>query len=259
MTYRVRNIGIAVGLAVLAALMISYYVTNYKRHVQQGASDVTVLVAAKDIPVGTSGAVAVRQHLLRSQTVVRTGIVPGAISNGTELQGLVSTQITYAGEQVTTRRFSTQAAQGVRSSLTGAARVLQLPGDSNQLLAGTLKEGDRVDVVGSWAFPDGSGTHVSRIVLRNLLVLRPPASTGLDTARLTSGPGSQLSVQLQVSDAQAQKLYWILENGSWSLALRPPTGAADATQGIETSGSMLGSGANRSQILRQIHALGGGQ
>ena len=50
MTYRVRNIGIAVALAVLAAMMISYYVTNYKRHVQHGASDVTVLVATKDIP-----------------------------------------------------------------------------------------------------------------------------------------------------------------------------------------------------------------
>ena len=84
MTYRVRNIGIAVALAVLAAVMISYYVTSYKRHVQHGASDVTVLVATKDIPAGTSGVEVAKQHLLRSISVNRTAVVPGAISNGSE-------------------------------------------------------------------------------------------------------------------------------------------------------------------------------
>src|SRR5437773_10884770 len=55
MTYRVRNIGIAVALAVVAALLTSFYVTNYKRHVQRGEDHVTVLVAKHDIPVGTAG------------------------------------------------------------------------------------------------------------------------------------------------------------------------------------------------------------
>ena len=55
MTYRVRNIGIAVALAVIAALLTSFYVTNYKRHVQRGEDHVTVLVAKHDIPVGTAG------------------------------------------------------------------------------------------------------------------------------------------------------------------------------------------------------------
>ena len=56
MTYRVRNIVIAVVLAALAALMTSYYVTNYKRHVQQGEDHVKVYVASQDIPAGTAGA-----------------------------------------------------------------------------------------------------------------------------------------------------------------------------------------------------------
>src|SRR5207244_1646710 len=55
MTYRVRNIVIAVVLAALAALMTSYYVTNYKRHVQQGEKPVQVYVASQDIPAGTPG------------------------------------------------------------------------------------------------------------------------------------------------------------------------------------------------------------
>ena len=53
MNYRVKNIGIAVALAALAAILTSVYVVNYKRHVQNGEDKVPVYVAAKDIPAGT--------------------------------------------------------------------------------------------------------------------------------------------------------------------------------------------------------------
>ncbi len=46
MNYRAKNIGIAVALAALAAILTSAYVVNYKRHVQNGEGKVTVLVAA---------------------------------------------------------------------------------------------------------------------------------------------------------------------------------------------------------------------
>jgi Flp pilus assembly protein CpaB len=258
MTYRVRNIGIAVALAVLAAVMISYYVTNYKRTVQKGASDVTVLVATKDIPAGTSGAEVSKQHLLRSITVNRSAVVPGAISNGSELTNLVATQTTYAGEQVSARRFASQSAGGVRASITGAQRVVQVPGDANQLLSGTLKAGDHVDVVGNWAVPEGSSHHVSRIILRNLLVLRAPDATTIDS-HITTGPSAQLSAQLQISDTQAPKLYWMAQNGNWTLELRPTTHAADVGKNLEDSGTELG--ANKAQAVNDLRqaALAVGQ
>ena len=55
MNYRVKNIGIAVGLAALAAILTSIYVVNYKRHVQtrreQGRRSSW---RRSDIPAGTS-------------------------------------------------------------------------------------------------------------------------------------------------------------------------------------------------------------
>src|SRR6266508_904764 len=104
MTYRVRNIGIAVALAVIAALLTSFYVTSYKRHVQRGEDHVTVLVAKSDIPVGTSGADA--SHMLKSENVPRNSVVPGAITSSDQISNLVATQQTLEGEQLTTRRFS---------------------------------------------------------------------------------------------------------------------------------------------------------
>ncbi len=262
MTYRVRNIGIAVGLAVLAALMISYYVTNYKRHVQRGASDISVLVATKDIPAGTSGAEVNSQHLLRSITVTRSAVVPGAISNGSELTSLVATQTTYAGEQVSARRFASQAAGGVRASITGPQRVMQIPGDANQLLAGTLKDGDHVDVVGSWGWPTSSSPlKVGRVVIRDVLVLRAPSGLGLDaTQHITTSPGSDLSIQLQLSDQQSQKLWWLVQNGTWSLALRPTLHGTDASHGSETPSTMLGHAPDPGQGMNEIvGGMGGPQ
>jgi len=260
MTYRVRNIGIAVALAVLAALMISYYVTSYKRHIQQGASSVAVLVATRDIPAGTSGAEVNTQHLLRSITVTRSAVVPGAISNGAEGTNLVATQTTYAGEQVSSRRFASQSAGGVRASITGSQRVMQIPGDANQLLAGTLKAGDHVDVVGSWAWPNTSSSlRVGKVVVRDVLVLIAPSSLGLGAAQhITTGPQGQLSAQLQLTDQQAQQVWWLIQNGTWSLALRPTFHGTDASHGAETPSTMLGHAPDPGQGVNEITSTAGG-
>ena len=50
MTYRARNLFAAIGLAVLAALFVGFYVTNYKRTVEHSQQHVTVWVASRDIP-----------------------------------------------------------------------------------------------------------------------------------------------------------------------------------------------------------------
>src|SRR5256714_8208429 len=150
MNYRVRNIGIAVGLAALAAILTSVYVVNYKRHVQHGEGKVSVLVAARDIPAGTSGADVVDQKMLKEQTVPRKAVVAGAISSPDQLAQYVATQDVFEGEQVSTRRFSPPTEQGIRAQIKGTQRAYELSGDAHQLLAGTIQAGDYVDVVGAW-------------------------------------------------------------------------------------------------------------
>jgi Flp pilus assembly protein CpaB len=251
MNYRVRNIGIAVGLAALAAILTSIYVVNYKRHVQHGEEKVSVLVASRDIPAGTSGADVVDQKFLKEQTVLRKAVVAGAISSPEQISRYVATQDVYEGEQVSTRRFAPPKEQGVRSQIKGTQRAYQLEGDSNQTLAGTLKTGDHVDVVGSWGIKQHSGDDaiVSRVVLRNLLVLSAPEA-GTGNAPVTSpGEGGSI-VQLRVTDAQSQKLIWIeknsVDNGAgWHLELRPPTNSLDSSNTYQDSKLMLFDGPGR--------------
>src|SRR5947208_10896504 len=128
MTYRVKNIGIAVVLAAFAGLLTIFYVANYKRHVQHGEKSVSVLVAARDIPAGTTGSEVVEQHYLQTETVPRRTIVPGAISSSDLLTNLVATEQIYRGEQITATRFGTPTELGVRAQLKGTERAIQLEG-----------------------------------------------------------------------------------------------------------------------------------
>lgn len=240
MTYRIRNIAIAVALALVAALLVTFYVSNYKRRVQQGESSVQVYVAAHDIPAGATGASLVAQKLITPQDVTRRNVVPGAISNPDQIAKLVTTQPVYEGEQVTLRRFGTALQRGIRGQLKGTMRAFQVPGDDNQLLVGTLKAGDHVDVVAN--IPDGQSDHASRIVLRDIAVLRA-ADTGKNAQRATGSNAA--SVLLAVRDTQVQKLFFVLENAQWSLELRPPVDAADSPDVVETTNSVLNAGTRR--------------
>jgi Flp pilus assembly protein CpaB len=251
MNYRAKNIGIAIGLAALAAILTSVYVVNYKRHVQRGEGKVTVLVAARDIPAGTSGADVIDQKMLKEQTVPRKSIVAGAISTPDQLSQYVATQDVYEGEQVSTRRFAPPSEQGIRAQIKGTQRAYQLPGTADQLLAGTIQNGDHVDVVGTWQVADGTGGNgpvVSRVVIRDVLVLRAPEGTA--STKVTSpGQGGE-SVQLRVTDAQAQKLLWIQKNGEgngegYFLTLRPPNNALDSSNTIQDSRVMQFDGPGR--------------
>jgi Flp pilus assembly protein CpaB len=248
MTYRLRNIAIAVALAVLAAMMTSFYVKQQKQDIQQGQVLTTVWVAKSDIPAGSVGDDISGQ--LQSTEVAKSAVTPGAIVQPEDLAGKVSSETIYAGEQVSLLRFSTQEEQGIRAKISGNLRAVQLPGDANQLLVGTLSAGDHVDVVGSWQLTGVENQKVSRIVLRDILVLQAPeAST--ESQRVTQQSGDQ-AIMLAVTDAQAQKLFWIFTNGDWSLSLRPTTDAADSPEGFEWSGTVLADGLTRAQLRRLL-------
>ena len=248
MTYRLRNIAIAVALAVLAAMMTSFYVKQQKQDIQQGQVLTTVWVAKSDIPAGSVGDDITGQ--LESTEVAKSAVTPGAIVQPEDLAGKVSSETIYAGEQVSLLRFSTEEAQGIRAKISGNLRAFQIPGDANQLLVGTLTAGDHVDVVGSWESKTVADGKVSRVVLRDLLVLQAPeAST--ESKRVTQQTGDQ-SIMLAVTDAQAQKLFWIFTNGDWSLSLRPTTDPADSPEGLEWSGTVLADGLTRDQLRKLL-------
>ena len=236
MTYRIRNVAIAIGLAFVAVLLTLFYVTNYRHSVQQGQATVHVYVAAHNIAAGVSGADLIRGHAFQTVSVARRNVVPGAISDPSQVANLVVSQPIYVGEQVTVRRFSDLQAEGVVGQLKATMRAVQVPGDTNQLLVGTLHEGDHVDLVANLRIDPNTDAHETRIVLRDLTVLQTPTTSSTPT---TAQPSA---VMLAVTDTQVQRLFYVLKNGDWTLELRPAVDGLDSPERIETLTSIHGAG-----------------
>ena len=128
MTYRLRNISIAIVLAVVAALLTMFYTKSFQSNVRSDETNVPIYVAARDIPAGTSSANATAKGMLTKSEIVRRSVVPGAITKPEQLTGLVATQQIFAGEQITTRRFSAPSERGIHAQLTGIQRAVRHPG-----------------------------------------------------------------------------------------------------------------------------------
>ena len=261
LNYRLRNTVIAGALAVIGALLVFAYVSTYRHHVQTGAQLVTVYVAGHDISTGTDGASVAGS--MRKESVLRRNVVAGAISKPSQITGQITAQPILAGEQVTVRQFGALAEQGVLASISGNLRAMQLPGDGNQLLAGIVKNGDHVDVVANVKYTlqtsssnVGSNLVATRVILRNLLVLRAPTSSGSQGVAGVQTGGT--SISLAVTDAQAQKLLFAQENGDWWLTLRPVAKPLDQPDSVETLQSILGDGLGPAQINQLTDGLGKG-
>jgi Flp pilus assembly protein CpaB len=239
MTYRIRNIAVAVGLALVAALLTTFYVANYKRHVRQSEATVTVYVAKRDIPQGTPGADLVKKGWMTTADIATRSLVPGYITNPDQVRNLITSEDIYAGEQVSLRRFADHAEQGIRVQLHGTLRAISVPGTPDELLAGTLKDGDHVDVLANLKCGPND-CFFDRMVARDVLVLKAPTVSA--TAKVGSGSGSQAtSAMLAVHDnKEAQKIWYAVQNASgWTLALRPVTKDVTSPEDVEGLPSML--------------------
>jgi Flp pilus assembly protein CpaB len=235
MSYRTRNIAIASGLALLAIVFMVVYVSKARNGsaADVGKGLVSVLFAAQDIHAGTPGST-LQHGALVTKEVPQSAAVPDSITSPRSVAGQVATQDILAGEPVTTRKFGPIAAAGVRSRIEGLQRVVQLSGDKNQVLDGTLQPGDRVDIVGSWNVPENCGTcHVSRVIVPNVLVVGTSAEIG------ASDQQGQAPVQLRLTDDQVASVFWVSKNGDWWLALRPVVKPRTGSDGVENSITLL--------------------
>jgi Flp pilus assembly protein CpaB len=262
MTYRARSLTIASTLALAAFVLTILYVSGYKSNVKRQGANTVVWVASKDILPGTPGAELIHGKVLKAVEVRRSEAVSGFVATRRQLTGLVVSQPIYAGEQLSVKRFATKGEEGVPAQIAGKSRAYQLPGDKNQLLTGTLKAGDHVDVLASLHVTvrnaDGEQIDrtVSRIVLRGLLVLQVSSASHGGALSHSNSDGYVL---LALTDVQSQKLFLVVKNGEWALQLRPGHKARDSAPSVETPESVTLGDLSATARLRFAGASAGGK
>jgi Flp pilus assembly protein CpaB len=239
---RLRNLALPLGLAAAAAILVGIYIISYRNSVTHGAGLVKVLIATRDIPAGTDGAAVASGGYMKTETVPRRAVAPGSITSGAALTSLVTAAPILKGEQITLRQFSPAAQGGIFAKFSGNERVVVVPGDPNQLLAGTMTEGDHVDIVATARYHFGSPSitrSTTKVVLRNLLVLKAPGAP--KAGSVTSGMPS-MSATLVMTDRQAQTMGWALKNTNWFAVLRPTKQPRNSRPKIETLFTFLSGG-----------------
>ena len=255
-SFRLRNVSLAAVLAGAAAILVAVYVTSYRDKVDSGADLVSVFVAAREIAEDTDGAQVASGDYLKREKVLRRSVVPGAISDPTQIEDKVAAQRILPGEQVAAGHFRPLAQQGIQAKLNGNLRAMVVPGEPHQVLSGKVNAGDHVDVVANLKFKvspkEQSGRErsrvASRVLLRNVLVLEAPALP--DSEGLTGN--DDFKATLALTDNQVPKLFYAMKNGDWSLVLRPVAKPADSPESVETVESVLGDGLKMKQIVQLV-------
>jgi Flp pilus assembly protein CpaB len=232
---RLRNLMLPVALAVLAAILVGFYVVSYRNSVKEGAGLVKVLVASRDIPAGTKGSSVAAGGYLETEMVPRRAVVAGSIVSAAPLTSQVVANEILQGEQITLRQFAPAEQGGIFANFSGKERAISVVGEPQQLLAGTLSEGDRVDVVATARYRAGGARASTRVVLRDLLVLKAPEE-------VTDAATDSVSATLVMTDSQAQTMGWAMKMSEWFLALRPTVAPRNSPQTLETLHSFLARG-----------------
>jgi Flp pilus assembly protein CpaB len=205
---RRNSILVALLAAIVAGALIYAFVSHSNKNATATAPvESTVFVAKSYIPAGMEDSAIISQGLLKPEQIAATAVIAGALSDPSEVAGMVSTSAIAAGQQVTSSDFAKGSSQ-LDTQLRGNGRAVAISLDAAHGLTAYLTAGDTVDVAVQG--PSGAGA-----LFQNISVLAN--ATG--------------NVVLDLSDKQVLLLADALqENLSIWLELRPAKGATDSVK-----------------------------
>jgi Flp pilus assembly protein CpaB len=233
LTTRNGAMSVAIVAAGLAAILVFAAINSARKSDTASTAPSTVLVANQLIAKGSSGQALAQQHLFRVARVSEQALVPGAVSDISQVREKVTTQDIYPGQQISAQTFS--AAGGALSAkLAASDRAVSVPLDASHGLIGQVSDGDHVDVLAGFNVQTGSGGSrpVMRALATNVSVLKVEKTGG-------SGSSNNANVTLRVSAPMATKLAFASDNGKLWIVLRPAAGAKETTPSIVSVNSLL--------------------
>lgn len=224
--------------ASLGALMIAWgYMAARETYFNHFSEPVTVFVAKKNIREGTL----IDESYLAIQKVPRRFLQPAAIQEPQLLVGMVNQVPILEGEQILgSKLMSIGKKSGLSYQIPNGHRALSVPVDESGGVAGLIRPGNRVDLVGTFEMETLGETQASTITLaQNVLVLavnqemddgpkiyRPDLEEkGLFGTQKEGGDPmgglGKKTVTLALKPAMVQKVKFSAEQGILSMSLRP--------------------------------------
>lgn len=214
-------ITVAAGAAVLGGAILILFLSAYRDSLTGADGTEKVLVANVLIERGSPADAIAGDNMYEVTAVEKADIDGAAVRNPETLKGMVTKETIYPGEQLTRSDFRAQN-DSLGDQIRGRERAVSLPFTTYGGLAGDLKAGDHVDVIGLFQLRPDSGSSdrpVAKILMQDALVMKVP---GADSAM--AGEREQ-PVVVRGTDEEATELAYTAEFGILWLALRPAAGA----------------------------------
>lgn len=215
-------------LAIMGIIALVSYANGADERAYDGAKLVEVLVVKTEIPAETpasriTGAVELKK--------VPVGVrAEGALTSLDSVRSLSTNVSLKPGEQVLKARFGALTGKdGKSSSLPAGMQEVSVSLSVPRLPTGSLKPGDKVGFVASFAKKDNDGGYTN-VVLNNLLVTRVSESA-LGKVGADEAAGVPVLVTFAVKPMDAEKLVNAAEFGKVWLTLQ--------NSQTDTSGSKL--------------------
>lgn len=207
---RRSSLVVALGVAVVIAGVLVSYMAVRGSGGRAGSADgmVTVLVATKPIPAGTTGANVIAQGAVKTTSVAPDGRPAQALTEISLLQGRMATAPVAAGEVLTADRFPKAQTSIGTLHLPPGKTALALEMANVAGVAGFAGAGDKVDVYGlTKSGGDGTGAAGARLVLQGVDVLNVNGTLLAPTQGQPGGTG--LVFLLAVTPPDAERLIYL--------------------------------------------------
>lgn len=239
----------AIVLGAVAAFVAVGYVSSARSRIRDEAKPVEVLVAVEDVPIGMSADEMLDRKLIERQAVPARYVAQGAISSPRVVDGQVLAMPMTKGEQVTSQRFMFPSTAGLAHTVPEGFIAVAIPTDVGRSVAGLLKPGDDVAVLGT-VDPGSDDSARTRILIPKARVLavgesvgaesadaQPKKAGGIANAKASDRGAAPASITLAVTPGDAERLVLVQEKGKVWLALLPATatdGASGRGQALDT-------------------------
>lgn len=220
---------IALLLAVVAALLTYYYISEKEAAVKADVTPLKVLVAKKPINRGavlTAGKVMIDE-------IPGAYVMPGAmaapsregvIQQWQEVKGQFAVVPIAKGEQILPNKLS-QILPGFAGAVPDGMRIVSLAFDASSAVGGHVRPGNHVDVLGTFEHTYRKVKRITSVMMaQNVLI------TAVGDQTTTGGAGNKTSAQLTGSSAltvclavtppDAVRLALAEQEGNLKLALR---------------------------------------
>jgi len=218
-----RKLLVAVLLAVIAVGALYLYSLSLQNEVA-GGQKVTILVAAQDIEVGQR----ITKANLAQRQVPEAYVGQGTVKRGGE-SVVLGRQVTVKisqGDPILWSDFDIQrpgATKRLSAVVQKGQRALTIPVDLSGSLAGMLRPGDHIDLMGTFA--KGQGTDWATVtLLQNVLVVATgDLRGGAENDAESSTPGAVRgfsSITVSVDPEEAELLVFAMQRGPVNVALR---------------------------------------